>query len=72
MRKEKALISLLNGLVKLLGEEATRNPHFADELEALLSPVPVKTARRRKDVQRLDSQDLGPAHSGPSRPYTRP
>lgn len=39
MRKEKALLALLNGLVKLLGEEAGRNPDFANRLDALMSPL---------------------------------
>jgi hypothetical protein len=46
MRKEKALITMLNGLAKLLSEEAGRNPDFADRLDSLLSPVqPEKTPR---------------------------
>ena len=39
MRKEKALVTLLNGLVKLLSEEAGRNPDFADRLDSLLGPL---------------------------------
>lgn len=48
MRKEKALITVLNNLARLLREEAGRNPDFADRLDALLSPVPVgKTPRKQ-------------------------
>jgi hypothetical protein len=48
MRKEKALISLLQGLVEIIGEEAARNPEFADKLEILMSPVPDKPQRRKQ------------------------
>jgi len=48
MRKEKVLINLLQGLVHLVEEEAARNPMFASKLEALLSPIPVKSSRTKK------------------------
>jgi hypothetical protein len=48
MRKEKALINLLQGLVALMEEEAARNPIFASKLEALLAPLPVKSVKARK------------------------
>ncbi|MBI1955874.1 MAG: hypothetical protein HYS38_05725 [Acidobacteria bacterium] len=48
MRKQKAVITMLNGLVKLLKEEIDRNPDFADRLEALLSPVPRSKIVRRQ------------------------
>ena len=38
MRKEKALITILNGLVKLLSEEAARNTDFANRLDVVLAP----------------------------------
>lgn len=40
MRKEKALIALLRGLVDLLTEESNRNPEFARKLDILLSELP--------------------------------
>jgi hypothetical protein len=47
MRKEKALITMLNGLAKLLSDEAGRNPEFANRLDSLLSPLqPEKAAPR--------------------------
>ena len=39
MRKEKALIGLLRGLVDLLAEESARNPEFATRVENLLSTL---------------------------------
>lgn len=48
MRKEKALIGLLRGLVELLAEESSRNPEFASKLDSLLSELPErKTAPKR-------------------------
>ena len=62
MRKEKVLIELLRGLVKLLGEEADRNPGFADQLDALLSPIPSsKTPRRR--VRKPEPQNVPDIHA---------
>ena len=40
MRKEKALIGLLRGLVYLLAEESERNPEFSNKLDTLLSELP--------------------------------
>jgi hypothetical protein len=48
MRKEKALINLLRGLVDLLTEEADRNSSFAGKLEALFAPLPDKPAWTKK------------------------
>jgi hypothetical protein len=48
MRKDKALINLLQGLVALVEEEAARNPIFASKLETLLAPLPVKSVKARK------------------------
>ncbi len=44
MRKEKALIDLLRGLVDLLSEEAARNPEFSSKLDTLLSELPERKA----------------------------
>jgi len=42
-------VALLNGLARLLNEEASRNPNFADRLDALFSSAPVgKTAQRQR------------------------
>ena len=40
MRKEKALINLLEHFVRLVAEEAGRNPEFSAKLDTLLSEVP--------------------------------
>lgn len=42
MRKEKALIALLPGLVSLVAEESAQNPEFAAKIERLLSDLPAK------------------------------
>ncbi|MGH9721859.1 MAG: hypothetical protein ACRD8O_16765 [Bryobacteraceae bacterium] len=51
MRKEKTLATLLNGLAKLLNEEAARNPEFAARLEALLSPTVADSSGRKKPAK---------------------
>jgi len=48
MRKEKALIGLLRGLVDLLVAESAENPGFASKMEALLSDLPEPKAQRIK------------------------
>jgi hypothetical protein len=60
MRKEKALITMLNGLVKLLSEEAARNPEFADKLESLLSPLQPEraTPRASNKPDQIDLPDV--------------
>jgi len=61
MRKEKALISLLQGLVGIVGEEAARNPEFANKLEMLLAPVPDKpkrTKQARSLTAKIETPDI--------------
>lgn len=48
MRKEKALIDLLDGLVHLLAEESKRNPVFANKLDVLLSDLPERKSTSKK------------------------
>ena len=48
MRKEKALIALLRGIVNLLAEESARNPEFVTRLEDLLSGLPERKASAKK------------------------
>ena len=48
MRNEKALITLLRGLVDLLADEAGRNPEFAARLDHVLSRLPANTAKPPK------------------------
>jgi hypothetical protein len=48
MRKERALIGLLRGLVDLLVEESARNPEFAGRVETLLSDLPDGKGRPTK------------------------
>lgn len=63
MGKENTLLALLNGLVRLLNEEADRNPRFAEELDALLSATPSKMRRRRKRAPKLHPPDLPDVHA---------
>ena len=53
MRKEKALISMLRGLVDLISDEAASNPEFSSRLELLLSPLPKRKTPQRKRPVRL-------------------
>jgi hypothetical protein len=55
MRKEKELMALLRGLVDLIAEEATRNPHFEDKLGYLLNAVPT-----RRDLARRTRREKAP------------
>lgn len=48
MRKEKALIDLLHGLVSLLAQESACNPDFAEKVGHLLSVLPERKATVRK------------------------
>jgi hypothetical protein len=63
MRSQKALMSMLQSLVKLLSEEAERNPKFADELDALLSPLPTSKPRRKQQNQGLPLESLPDIHT---------
>lgn len=48
MRKEKALIGLLRGMVGLLVEESARNAEFASKLDTLLSELPERKAAKKR------------------------
>lgn len=50
MRKEKTLIGLLRGLVKLLVDESAHNPEFGAKLERLLSNLPEKEKLPKKST----------------------
>jgi hypothetical protein len=50
MRKEKALINLLRGLVELLAEESVSNPEFAAKVDRLLTGLPEKKAIPKKSA----------------------
>ena len=58
MRNEKYLINLLTKLVKLLNEESERNPSFALQLDALLSPIASKKLRPKEHKGKADLQNL--------------
>ena len=63
MRKEKALIAVLNNLVRLLSEEAGRNPDFADRLDTLLSPVPGGVRKQATKGEPKDVKDVPDAYA---------
>jgi len=50
MRKEKALIGLLRGLVDLVAEQSARNPEFATKLDSLLSALPERKAALKRSA----------------------
>jgi len=50
MRKEKALIGLLRGLVDLVAEQSARNPEFASKLDTLLSALPERKAAPKRSA----------------------
>lgn len=51
MRKEKALIGMLKGLVELLTQEATRNPEFSKQLDLLLSDLPESKGAAKRTLK---------------------
>src|SRR5262245_36009845 len=63
MRKEKALIEMLRGLVDLLAEESARNPEFSSKLEALLSELPERKSTSRKAPAKPLPKDLPDIHA---------
>src|SRR5688572_25559055 len=62
MRKEKELIALLRGLVGLLGEEADRNPAFADKLGQLLIPLPPRRGPAKGESRKSPPASLPDLH----------
>ena len=59
MRKEKALVTMLNSLAKLLSDEAGRSPEFANRLDSILSPLqPERTAPRPGKADQLELPDV--------------
>lgn len=63
MRKEKALIGLLRGLVDLLTEESARNPEFSSKLDTLLSELPEKKAAAKKTAKTPPLEHLPDIHA---------
>jgi hypothetical protein len=63
MRKEKELIQLLRGLVKLLGEEAGRNPGFANQLDGFLSPIQSPRSSQRRRAPKPEPRNLPDIHA---------
>lgn len=63
MRKEKDLIGLLRGLVKLLAEESARNEEFARRLEILLAELPEKKNKPKKTAKKPSPEQLPDIHA---------
>ena len=63
MRKEKALIGLLRGLVELLTEESSRNPEFASKLDSLLSQLPERKVASKKSTVTSPLEHLPDIHA---------
>lgn len=63
MRKEKALIGLLRGLVHLLAEESARNPEFASKLDTLVSKLPERKAAPKRSATIPSPERLPDIHA---------
>ena len=63
MRKEKELIRLLRGLVKLLVEESARNEEFARGLDTLLAELPRKKINPKKKAKKPSPEQLPDIHA---------
>lgn len=63
MRKDKALIRLLQGLADLLAEESARNPEFAGRVEALLSDLPERQGKPTKTKAPASPDQLPDIHA---------
>lgn len=62
MRKEKNLIKLLSGLVKIITEEANRNPDFAEKMETLLLKLPDNERKTTKKLTEPPPENLPDIH----------
>ena len=62
MRKEKALIAMLRGLVDLLAEESARNHEFASKLDDLFSGLPEKKSKEKRAVTSHSLEALPDIH----------
>ena len=63
MRKEKALISMLRGLVDLLAEESVRNPEFSSRLEAVLGGLSERKSTPKKALASSLPEELPDVHA---------
>jgi hypothetical protein len=63
MRNEKALISLLRGLVDLLHEESARNPEFSSKLDILLSELPWKKSTAKTTAKTTPLENMPDIHA---------
>ena len=63
MRKEKALVGLLRGLVDLLAEESARNPEFSSMLDTLLFELPERTTTAKRAAKTTPPKHLPDIHA---------
>jgi hypothetical protein len=63
MRKEKALVALLRDLVRLLADEAARNPEFGARLERLLEAVPERRTTKPRKSTPVGAEALPDVHA---------
>jgi hypothetical protein len=63
VRKEKALIALLRGLVDLIADEAAMNPAFAGRVERLLSDMPERKVPIQKRAPKPRTENLPDIHA---------
>jgi len=63
MRKEKALIGLLRGLVDLVAEQSARNPEFASRLDTLLCALPETKAAPKRSAKSPSPEGLPDIHA---------
>jgi hypothetical protein len=62
MRKEKALIRLLRGLVDLITDEVGRNPDFAARMDNVLASLPAEPSKPAKQ-RAAPSAELPDVHA---------
>ncbi|HEY6343696.1 MAG TPA: hypothetical protein VIY49_19555 [Bryobacteraceae bacterium] len=63
MRKEKVLISLLDDIVRLVADEADRNPQFSAKLDTLLSEVRNREQSKRSRSRPPKREELPDVHA---------
>jgi hypothetical protein len=62
MRKEKALIELLRGLIEIVSLEAENSPEFAAKLDTLLQALP-DNVPKKQPTERLQRASLPDVHA---------
>lgn len=63
MRKEKELIKMLRGLIKLIADESAQNQKFAEKLGNLLPELPEKKTKPKKTKPKRSQEKLPDIHA---------